>query len=203
MAHRCALCGADGATCGPRTVTMPVDAKVTGKVMGGIVVPVSDSIAGVVGEMSSEEAEEFAIMMQTSEGRKLRNQVMADGLGHTSLVYVRRPDGVTEKMTPEAADKYVELTEGAEIVRRGTRPQPASPEEGETIGATKARIGPMFDDKGRQNADVQPMTTRTFMAEDSNADHVRTPSIGGTGAHASEQTSTPPARPRMQKPAAE
>lgn len=211
MAHKCVLCGAADAACGPRTISLPVDARVTGRIVGEKVMPVNAvNVGAVLGDLTDEEVEEFALIAESSERRKLKNRIMADneGTAHTSLVYVKRPDGVTTKMRAADADEYVRLTDGAEIVRRGTRPEPA---ENETIGASKARVGQMFDDNGRQKADVQPMTTRTFMAADSNRDEVRTPAIGSAGAASTtgdesgtvsnSQGATTPKRPTAHVPA--
>lgn len=140
-------------------------------------------------DMTDEEREEFRIMSQAYEARKLRNQIMYDTeAGHTTLVYVRKPDGITTKMTAEVADEYVRLNPDAEIIKRGSMPQPVS---GDIFGASKAGVGEMFGADGRQLHDVQPMTTRTFMAgSDDINPRATSPTLSHTAPASREDTSS-------------
>lgn len=129
--------------------------------------------------MTTDEREEFTLLAAQYERGRLRNQMAEGARGYTHLVYVKGANGQIIKMPPDAADKYVELNEGAEIVDRGTREMP---KEGVIVGAAKATVGAMFDDNGRQIASVQPMTTATFLAHDGVREEVHTPAIGAAGA---------------------
>jgi hypothetical protein len=113
---------------------------------------------------------------------------MANGsVAHTYLVYVDRGDGITTKMTQEEADAYVEHNPGSSIVRKG---ELEPPKEGEIIGATKASVGEMFDENGRQKEGVQPLTTRTFNANQRTSAEALTPAVGTTGAAGGSNTGT-------------
>lgn len=195
------ICGTANAACGQPTISLPVDAHVTGYMVAGDKLVSTDQVQAVLGDMTDEEREEFRMLSEISEGRKLRNRMGASPLAHTSLVYVRCVDGLERKMTPAAADAYVEQFgehDGVEITRRGERPQPPDSETIEAmaadgtnrLGATKATIGPMFGNDGRQLADVQPLTTRSFMAHDMTRPEVSTPAIGSVGAHEDNPAST-------------
>jgi hypothetical protein len=183
--HRCPLCGKAGAACGTPTVmtVQPVDAVVTGvRVAGDKIVP--DLTAIQPTDMTDEEREEFRIMSQAYERRRLRNTIGAQGMAdgkapHTQLSYVLGADGITRKMHPDVARQYVDMNEGSEITREGALPVA---KEGEVIGATKATIGEMFDENGRQREDVQPLTSRTFLATDRTRNEAVSPAVGTTGA---------------------
>jgi hypothetical protein len=55
--------------------------------------------------------------------------------------------------------------------------------EGQVIGATKATVGEIFDENGRQKEDVQPLDkSRTFLATDRTRAEAVTPAVGTTGA---------------------
>lgn len=191
MPARCLLCGAKGATCGPVTIgrVYPVDAPVHNvRVAGDRVVPDIAQIQPT--DMTPEEREEFAVMSQAYERRRLRNQIGAQGMADgkapfTSLSYVRCADGVTRKMQPDVARQYVETNKAnfpdVEIVREGAQPVA---KEGEVIGATKARMQgvEMFDENGRQREEVQPLTSRTFHETDRIKPIAVTPAVGTTGA---------------------
>jgi hypothetical protein len=177
---RCKVCGTANATCGVPTVhrIVAVDEVIQGKVIGDMVVRDDAPVFGTDG-MNSEEREEFVLLSAQYERRRLRNQMAEGARGYTHLAYVRGANGQIVKMSKAAAERYIELNDGAEIVDQGTRDEP---EEGEVIGATKARVGAMFDDNGRQLASVQPMTTTTFLAHDGIRDEVHTPALGAAGA---------------------
>lgn len=168
MPVKCLLCGIPGATCGPKTTTLPVDARVTGyKVAGDTLVP--DIRVAAPSDLDDEEKEEFEMMAAALHKKSLRQQMreremtMADGTAkHTSLSYVKGPDGITRKMHPDVARAYVEQEEGAEIVKEGALPVA---KEGEIIGATKARVGEVFNADGTMKDELQPMTSRTFNAD--------------------------------------
>jgi len=161
----------------------PVDAVVTGvRVAGDKIVP--DLTAIQPTDMTDEEREEFRIMSAAYERRRLRNTIGAQGMAdgkapHTQLSYVLGPDGITRKMHPDVARQYVDMNEGSEITREGALPVA---KEGEVIGATKATVGQMFDDNGRQREDVQPLTSRTFLATDRTRNEAVSPAVGTTGA---------------------
>jgi len=105
---------------------------------------------------------------------------MADGKApHTQLSYVRGADGITRKMHPDVARQYVDMNEGSEITREGALPVA---KEGQVIGATKATVGEMFDESGRQREEVQPLTSRTFLASDRTRNEAVSPAVGTTGA---------------------
>lgn len=206
---KCLICGKADATCGQPTAhrIVPVDGKVTGYIVaGGKLVPDPNQLQAVLGDMTDEEREEFMIMSSLSESRKLRNQVAAGPLAHTYLVYVQCVDGITRKMTQEQADAYMATygsMDGVEIVKSGDReaPDPDAPHP----GATKAAIGPMFGDDGRQMADVQPMTTRSFYAADMGREDVHTPALGATGTDIDNDasvTSSSATNPRVHVPRA-
>jgi hypothetical protein len=138
--------------------------------------------------MTDEEREEFRIMSEAYNRRKLRNQIGASGMAdgkapHTQLSYVLCVDGITRKMAPDVAQQYVELNEGSEIVREGALPVA---KEGEVIGATKARVGEIFDENGRQREELQPITSRTFHATDRVSDLAVRPAVGTVGAASTE-----------------
>lgn len=161
------------------------------------------AIQGALGDMTDEEREEFVVMSQALALRRnrLRRPAMADGdAPHTYLSYVECPDGITRKMDPDTADEYVKLNEGAKIVRRG---EMEKPDETEIIGATKAKVGAMFDDDGKQIDSVGPMTTRTYHASDAANTNITTPHTGSP-----VDTTKPPsdasqqsARPAAARPA--
>lgn len=189
MPNHCLLCGTNGSVCGESTVTrvVPVDAPLTGvKVAGDKIVPDLTSVQPT--DMNAEEREEFTLMSQAYERRKLRNQIgargMADGKApHTQLSYVECVDGITRKMHPDTAREYVRLNEGSSIIREGALP---ISKEGEVIGATKARVGEIFDDNGRQREELQPITSRTFHATDRVSDLAVRPAVGTVGAASTE-----------------
>lgn len=190
MPDKCLLCGAAGSSCGTPTVSVAVDTRVTGyKVAGDKVVTMNSDTSAVLGDMTEEEREEFRIINESRERRRLRRvDTNVEGpAAHTSLTYVRRADGVITKMAPDLADKYVELNPGAEIVREGAMP---IAKEGEIIGATKARVGAMFGDDGRQLVETQPFTTRSFSTHDMTREEVHTPALGATGTHIDNDAST-------------
>lgn len=142
-------------------------------------------------DMTNEEREEFLVLAEQYERRrnrlKVRATAMADGrVPYTSLSYVTGPDGITRKMHPDLVEGYLNLNPGSEVVREGALPVA---KEGEVIGATKATVGQMFDENGRQIEDVQPMTTRTFLASDRANRDVLNPAAGTTGG-ASEEVNT-------------
>lgn len=212
MPHRCILCGALGATCGRSTIgtVQPVDQRISGyRVAGNSLVPDLTQIQPL--NMTDEETEEFAVIgaayeQQRSRLRARSTTTMADGKApYTSLSYVLCPDGITRKMAPDVAQQYVEMNEGSEIVKEGALPVT---KEGDVLGASKATIGQMFDENGRQREDVQPMTTRTFMVSDRTREEVVTPAVGTTGGANTEvntgtgsMTSSAVTAPRMQPPA--
>lgn len=158
-------------------------------------------------DMTDEEREEFTVMAAAYERRrerlKVRVQAMADGKApHTSLSYVLCADGVTRKMAPDVAQQYVEMNPDSEIVREGALPVA---KEGEVIGATKASAGEMFDENGRQREDVQPLTSRTFLATDRTRAEAITPAVGTTGAASTDVNTgtgnqTTSATPTLTKP---
>jgi hypothetical protein len=161
----------------------PVDAVVTGvRVAGDKIVPDLRNVQPT--DMTDEEREEFQVMSQAYERRRLRNKIGAQGMAdgkapHTQLSYVRGTDGITRKMHPDVARQYVDMNEGSEITREGALPVA---KEGQVIGATKATVGEIFDENGRQKEDVQPLTSRTFLATDRTRAEAVTPAVGTTGA---------------------
>ncbi len=158
---RCIICGVDNATCGEPTAhrIVPVD-TITGYTVvdGRLVSDPATRLQAVLGDMTTEEREEYMMMSALSEGRKLRNTVMTAGpLGHTYLVYVQCVDGFMRKMTQADADAYVEHygdVEGVEIVKRGEQPVPDP--EAPPVGATKATIGTMFSEDGIEQQQAMP-----------------------------------------------
>lgn len=187
---RCILCGTNNASCGQPTVSVPIDATIQGRVIHDKVIPHGDTKMMMPDDLNDEEREEFRIMSRSYAERKLRNQVMMNEgeAGHTALVYVRKPDGIITKMTAEVADEYVALNPTAEIVKRGTMPMPVS---GDIFGATKAGVGEMFGADGRQLHDVQPMTTRTFMAGSDDVNpRATSPTLSHTAPASREETSS-------------
>lgn len=187
--HRCPLCGKAGAACGTPTVmtVQPVDAVVTGvRVAGDKIVPDLRNVQPT--DMTDEEREEFQVMSAAYERRRLRNRIGAQGMAdgkapHTQLSYVRGADGITRKMHPDVARQYVDMNEGSEITREGALPVA---KEGQVIGATKATVGEIFDENGRQREDVQPLTSRTFLATDRTRAEAVSPAVGTTGAASTE-----------------
>jgi hypothetical protein len=161
----------------------PVDAVVTGvRVAGDKIVPDLRNVQPT--DMTDEEREEFQVMSAAYERRRLRNRIGAQGMAdgkapHTQLSYVRGTDGITRKMHPDVARQYVDMNEGSEITREGALPVA---KEGQVIGATKATVGEIFDENGRQREDVQPLTSRTFLATDRTRAEAVTPAVGTTGA---------------------
>lgn len=168
MPKRCIICGAIGATCGTPTRVLPVDQVVTGYIVAGD--KLLPHIPQPPSDMSDEEREEYELMAVAMNKRSLRTQLrereeqaMSEGkAAHTSLSYVDRGDGILVKMAPDVAKQYVDTVEGASIVKEGALPQP---KEGEVIGATKARVGEVFNEDGTQKDDIQPMTSRMFNAD--------------------------------------
>lgn len=189
MAHRCLLCGTNNSQCGTPTRVIPADARVSGTLakVGGGLMPVGDTVQ-VLGELTPEERVDLLVMQDALNQRSLRKQYarragtempFGTAAEYTNKVYVKCPDGITRKMSPDVAEKYVEMNEGAEITMRGEMP---TPEPGQIIGASKATTGELFGSDGRQIADVQPLTSRTFYATDRVRADAVTPSIGSTGA---------------------
>jgi hypothetical protein len=206
MPHRCLLCGKAGAACGTPTVmtVQPVDAVVTGvRVAGDKIVPDLRNVQPT--DMTDEECEEFQVMSAAYERRRLRNRIGAQGMAdgkapHTQLSYVRGADGITRKMHPDVAQQYVDMNEGSEITREGALPVA---KEGQVIGATKATVGEMFDASGRQKEEVQPLTSRTFLASDRTRGEAISPAVSnvsaGTTGAGSAPTST--SKPTMRRSA--
>jgi hypothetical protein len=165
----------------------PVDAVVTGvRVAGDKIVPDLRNVQPT--DMTDEEREEFQVMSAAYERRRLRNKIGAQGMAdgkapHTQLSYVLGADGITRKMHPDVARQYVDMNEGSEITREGALPVA---KEGQVIGATKATVGEIFDENGRQREDVQPLTSRTFLASDRTRNEAVSPAVGTTGAASTE-----------------
>jgi len=223
MPARCLICGAAGATCGPRTTSIPVDARITGVKVAGdqLVSDIRVASATPPPDLNDEEREEWETLSAILHKKSLRAQLqerqataMADGQApHTMLSYVDRGDGIILKMHPDVARAYVEQNEGAEIVREGALPVT---KEGEVIGATKATTGEVFNEDGTQKDDIQPFTTRTFNADMRVRNEVSNPPIGSALSNESREattTTTPTtdantgtqartARPTASKPAA-
>ncbi len=194
MPARCLICGQAGATCGPRTTTLPVDARITGfRVAGDTLVP--DIQAAQPADMNDEEREEWEMLSAVLHKKSLRAQLrerevtaMADGKApHTMLSYVDRGDGILIKMHPDVARQYVEQNKDAEIVREGALPVT---KEGEVIGATKAVSGEVFNEDGTQKDDIQPMTTRTFNADMRVRNEVSNPPIGAALSNENREATT-------------
>lgn len=187
MPRDCIVCGAANSTCGVPTAhkTIAVDEPIRGvRVAGNELVPdiSPEKLSAVLGDMDEEEREEFIMMSQKMAQRRNRLRPRENGMAvnHTYLSYVRGTDGIVRKMHPDDAKRYVEMygdQEGVEIVREGGAEVP-DPQGTEVIGATKATVGPMFDDNGRQIQDVQPATTRVFAVSDAGNRNVVSPGIG-------------------------
>lgn len=166
---RCPLCGAPGAICGKPTVSLPVDARVSGLIVAGN--KLMPAVPNPPSDLTDEERDEYEMLSTAMAKRSLRNQIeevrvqaMAEGKApHTSLSYVECTDGVTRKMAPDIARQYVEMNEGSKIVREGALPVAR---EGEVISATKATSGEVFNADGTQKDDVQLLSSRTFHASD-------------------------------------
>jgi hypothetical protein len=151
--------------------------------------------------MSDEERDEYQMMVAARHKRSLREQLlerqqnMADGKApHTMLSYVLCPDGITRKMRPDVAKQYVDQTDGAEIVKEGALPMT---KEGEILGATKARVGEVFNADGTQKEEVQLLTSATMHESDRTNPQAVTPAVGGVGASTS---ATPAATKPADKP---
>lgn len=205
MPQDCIICGAANSTCGMRTAhkTIAVDQPIRGTIIGDTIVPDVTQLQGVLGDMTQDEREEFEVMSEAYARRRarFRRENMADQkTPHTYLVYVTDPPDpinkdvqITRKMTADQAEAYVKLNPGAEITRRGDLDQPV-PERGEIIGATKARVGEVFDADGTQKVGIQPLTTRTYGVADRTSEAVLNPPVGAP------VELTPPSEPPKAEP---
>lgn len=161
-------------------------------------------------DLTDEERDEYQMMVIAKHKRSLRSQLlerqqtMADGKApHTMLSYVLCTDGITRKMRPDVAKQYVEMNEGAEIVREGALPMT---KEGEVLGATKATVGAMFNDDGTQKEEVQPITSATMHPTDRVNPLAVSPAVGGVGASQTQQqqrsSDAPASTEQQQQPTA-
>jgi hypothetical protein len=180
----------------------PVDAILTGVVVAGN--KVMPKLPPPSGDMSDEERDEYQMMVAARHKKSLRQQLlerqanMADGKApHTMLSYVKCPDGITRKMRPDVAKQYVDQTEGAEIVREGALPMT---KEGEILGATKARVGEVFNPDGTQKEEVQLVTSATMHQTDRVNPQAVSPAVGGTGASETASSGSSSAAPTTTAP---
>jgi hypothetical protein len=193
--YRCPICGKLGATCGPVTRNVqPVDATLTGVIVAGN--KVMPKIPPPPSDMTDEERDEYQMMWVAQHKRSLRSQLlerqqtMADGKApYTMLSYVKCTDGITRKMRPDVAKQYVDMNDGAEIVREGALPMT---KEGEVLGATKARTGEVFNEDGTQKEEVQLVTSSTMFETDRTNPQAVSPAVGGTGASESAPSAPAP-----------